>query len=168
MELDLTNYRSADLIRYRREQLLKRLAKRKLPKDSKAYGHANNLIKLAAYGLVVEFLTLRGPKRMVAAAQKLGVTPPPGKALDLFSLALRVLLAGSNHDLGDANRSKYSKQLRYAYDHGIDPVWLPPFLLQAGSYEAVRQKLACGTREKWLKTQPHVPYPVGLVFPFTT
>ena len=164
-----TRMSSVDVIRSRREELHKQLEKstKKLEnstkkKDTKPYHHPNNLVKVAAYALVREFLTERSAQRFLQAAAKLKVTPPANAPVNLFRLAFQVLLKGSSHDISDDSRSKYAKLLRYAYEHGVDPVWLPPFLLQAGSQNAIIMKLRKGGRERWLKTKPDVLYPKDL------
>lgn len=162
MGADTDGVRSVDLIKSRREELHKQLERSKRKKGTKAYNDPNNLKKVAAYALVQEFLTERDAKRFLRAAKKLDVTPAPNARVDLFRVAFLVLLKGSSHELSDDSRSKYAKLLRYAYDHGVDPVWLPAFIAYAGGNDAIAKKLRKGQREPWLKTTPDVPYPKNL------
>jgi hypothetical protein len=149
----------------RREHLHEMLSRFADASDINGYYHPNNIIKTEGYALGRDYLMKGKAELFIKNSLKLGVAPPSGRPVDFFSLSLRVLLADSKLSLSDTSRSKYSMQLRHAYDHNVRPEWLLPFLLMAGGYVVIKGKVEIGQREVWRgKKKPAVPYPDDMVF----
>lgn len=128
------------------------------------YYHPNKIVKTESYALFYDYLKDDKADDLLQETADLGISFPSSEPIDIAGFALRVMLTGSSYTLSDENRSKYAVELRYAYEHAVVPMWLPPFILQAGGYEKIVMKIKLGQRESWLFKTP-LAYPTNLSFP---
>jgi hypothetical protein len=126
------------------------------------YYHPNSIIRTESYALLYDYVSHNGLRLLLRDAAELGISPDASQPVDAASFALTIMTADNQDILSKVNRSKWSIQLRYAYEHDVKPWWLPPFLLQAGGYVKVLQKTKHGHRENWRHNRPKWPYPTSL------
>jgi hypothetical protein len=141
---------------YMRKRIKKAIRyKEKYGKSASLYRCKNQVMMREVYRFVRAYLKADEGDELYYSANELGVISKTRPSTNPFNTGFLLLLAKGA--ISNQDRFRYSKQLSYAYEHGIEPKWLPGFLSQAGGGERVIAKYEAGKFEPWLKTRPKHP-----------
>ncbi|PHS28226.1 MAG: hypothetical protein COA84_01580 [Robiginitomaculum sp.] len=129
--------------------------KEKNGKFASLYRCQNQVMMRVVYKFVRAYLKADEGDELFDEANRFGVMSKTRPSTNPFNTGFLLLLAKGA--ISNQDRFRYSKQLSYAYEHGVEPKWLPGFLSQAGGGDRVIAKYEAGKFEPWLKTRPKHP-----------
>ena len=114
-----------------------------------------HVIMRTVYKFVSGYLNADEGDLLTQKANGAGVMSKTRPSTNAFNTGFLILTP--NNVVSSQNRFRYSRQLSYAYEHGIKPKWLMGFLAQAGGGDQAAAKYDAGEYEKWLNIRSKHP-----------